>query len=92
MAATNGSGTAQRNSTFYTPGDWEQPWLPTRADTNNVVPGATARFTFQLKATSNGHFNENFNLRANSLHWFNYAHLGNFYIPITVNPCGFVAE
>lgn len=87
IAATNSSGSATRVSSFYVSGDWEQNWLPGRADQDDVAPGQTARFTFQLRASSVGSYNEHFNLRANALHWFNYSYVSGFYIPITVSQC-----
>lgn len=87
LAATYAAGCCTRASTFYVPGDWEVNWMPGRADTDDVAPGQVARFTFQLRASSSGAYTERFNLVANSIHWFNYSYLGNYYIPITVTHC-----
>ena len=87
LDATTSAGTKSRVSSFYVAGDWETNSRPGRADVDNVAPGQTVRFTFQLRAASAGTFTEHFNLGALSLTYFNYPYLGNFYIPITVNHC-----
>lgn len=87
LAATYAAGCCTRPSTFYVSGDWEQNWLPGKADTDDVAPGQVARYTFQLRAASGGLYYERFNLVANSIYWFNYPYMGNFYIPITVQHC-----
>ncbi len=88
LSAVNSTGTATRNSSFYVSGDWSSAYEATMADVDDIAPGVTARFTFKLKAPlAGGTFTERFSLRANSLWWFNYATLGNYYIPISVTHC-----
>lgn len=87
LAAVASSGSPQRNSSFWVSGDWSSEWLVGPADQNPVNPDGIGRFTFKLYARYAGSYNEYFNLRANSLWWFNYSDISGFYIPISVAHC-----
>lgn len=80
-----------RVSSFYVSGDWQANWLPGIPDgTASIGVDATATFTFQLRASSAGTYNERFDMLANSNFWFDYWESGYFsgwYIPITVQHC-----
>jgi murein DD-endopeptidase MepM/ murein hydrolase activator NlpD len=91
LYATNSSGTATRNSSFAA-SDWPYVYSPGKADVATVNPGQVGRFTFNLYAAFEGNYTERFSLGAHkikngSLYFFNYAALGNYYIPITVTHC-----
>ena len=78
-----------RTSSFRA-ADWSSGWLATGIDYAAVAPDGVGRFTFGLKAAPPpGSYAESFNLLANSLHWFDHARLGGFYVPIRVTDgCG----
>jgi hypothetical protein len=84
LAATNGAGTATRNSSFQA-SDWSNAWLVSPPDLDGTGPDENISFTFGLYAAPpQGVYIENFNLRANALWWFDYDTLGDYYIPIHV--------
>lgn len=84
LASTNNTGTATRNSSFQA-ADWSNAWLVTGADQATVPPNQVGQFTFGLYALpAQGDYTEWFNLRANSLWWFDYQTAGSFYLPIYV--------
>jgi murein DD-endopeptidase MepM/ murein hydrolase activator NlpD len=95
LAAVTNSGTATRNSYFWvpnTPPPWEgSQWLVGAAGISSVAPNATGTFAFPMKGSAYGTFNERFNLRANSLWWFDYYETGGingWYVgPITIEHC-----
>ena len=88
LSAVNDAGNGTRNSLFYVSGDWTTTWEATKADVDNIAPGATARFTFMLKApATSGTYWERFNLRSNGVWWFPYSYIGSYYIPISVQHC-----
>ncbi len=88
LAATNASGTDVRASAFRA-SDWSNEWLATPLDESSVAPGGIGTFTFGLRAgPPPGLYNEPFNLRANSLWWFDYRTIGYYYVPIQVVSSG----
>lgn len=72
------------DSRFAAP-DWPYRSMATTVDQAAVKPDQVGRFTFGLRAGSTlGSFEETFNLLAQSVRWFDHAHLGGYYIPIIV--------
>jgi len=66
--------------------DWPFSWMATFVDAASVPPDSIGRFTFGLRGgPPPGSYIETFNLLSQSLHWFDHARLGNFYIPIVVS-------
>ena len=66
--------------------DWPFSWMATLVDASAVPPDAVGRFTFGLRGgPAPGSYTETFNLLSQSVHWFNHARLGGFYIPIVVS-------
>lgn len=64
--------------------DWGSSWYATNVD-SATAPGQVGRFTFGLYGgPAPGSYRETFNLVANSLFWFDHAHLGGFWVPINV--------
>ncbi|HLY35916.1 MAG TPA: M23 family metallopeptidase [Candidatus Limnocylindria bacterium] len=75
---------AQHSSPFKA-ADWGSTWFATNVDQSAVGPDGIGRFTFGLHAdVTPGSYDEDFNLLANSLRWFDYARLGSFHVPIYV--------
>lgn len=75
---------ASRTSGFVAT-DWYSSWVPTPLDQPAVGPDGIGRFTFGLRAgVPVGSYAEAFNLFANSLRWFDWNRLGQFYVPISV--------
>ena len=73
------------HSSYFRATDWPLPWLPTYVDAASVAPDGVGRFTFTLRgAPTVGNYTETFNLLAESLHWFDWARLSGFYVPIFV--------
>jgi hypothetical protein len=71
-------------SLFRTPA-WPFAWMATILDPPSVPPDGIGRFTFGLLGSpAPGSYTERFNLQAQTLRWFNYARLGNYYVPIVV--------
>lgn len=65
--------------------DWPSTWVATNVDQASVPPNYTGRFTFGLKAIDPpGSYIERFNILANSLFWFDYVGISQFYVPIHV--------
>ena len=65
--------------------DWPYPSMATKVDQSNVGPGGTGRFTFGLRGgPKEGSYREDFNLLSQSTRWFDWNHLGGYYIPIIV--------
>lgn len=91
LAATDSNGTAVRNSAFQA-ADWSSAWFATVMDQAAVGPNGAATFTFGLKANPTvGSYREHFNLRAETLWWFDYGRIGSYHIPIQVtasSTCG----
>ncbi|MDP9467378.1 MAG: M23 family metallopeptidase [Chloroflexota bacterium] len=66
--------------------DWPSSWMATYLDTASVPPDGVGRFTFGLRGSpALGSYRETFNLLAQSVHWFDHARLGGFYVPIVVS-------
>jgi hypothetical protein len=75
---------AQRASDFRG-ADWPSSWVATNLDQAAVVPDGVGRFTFGLKAIdAAGNYDEDFNILANSLAWFDWSRLSSFHVPIQV--------
>jgi murein DD-endopeptidase MepM/ murein hydrolase activator NlpD len=67
-------------------GDWPSASIATYLDAASVPPDGIGRFTFGLRGSpAQGSYRETFNLVAQSLHWFDHARLGGFYVPILVS-------
>ena len=90
-ASPNRDPFSTRVSSFYVSGNWEASSIPGAPDGGSAIPlNGTATFTFQLRGSQQGTFNERFNLKASNNFWFDYWEPGYFagwYIPITVNHC-----
>lgn len=83
LSATNEAGNATRQSAFRA-SDWPSGHRATDVDAT-TPPGATGRFTFGLYAAPPyGVYYEYFNVRADSLHWFDITNITSFYVPIRV--------
>jgi murein DD-endopeptidase MepM/ murein hydrolase activator NlpD len=80
------------HASLFRASDWPYSWLATLVDASSVPPDSVGRFTFGLRGTpAPGSYTESFNLVAHLVHWFDYARLGRYYVPIVVSdvtPCG----
>jgi hypothetical protein len=75
------------HASAFRAGDWPYTWMATLVDAAGVPPNGVGRFTFGLTGwPAPGSYSEAFNLQAYGLHWFDYARLGGYYIPIVVTP------
>lgn len=84
LAATVVGGNDVRSSAFRA-SDWTNEWLASGLEEKAVAPGAVGTFSFGLRAgPPPGSYVENFNLRANSLWWFDYRAIGKYFVPIQV--------
>lgn len=74
------------HTSLFRASDWPYSWMATFVDTTSVPPDGVGRFTFGLRGTpAVGSYRETFNLLAQSVHWFDHARLGGFYVPIKVS-------
>jgi murein DD-endopeptidase MepM/ murein hydrolase activator NlpD len=74
------------HSSPFRAADWPYSWMATLLDASSVPPDGVGRFTFGLKGSpAPGSYSEAFNLQAQSLRWFDYQRLGNYYIPIVIS-------
>jgi len=65
---------------------WPFAWMATVLDAPSVPPDGVGRFTFGLLGSpAPGSYTERFNLQAQTVRWFSYARLGNYYVPIIVS-------
>jgi murein DD-endopeptidase MepM/ murein hydrolase activator NlpD len=64
--------------------DWPSGTIATWMDQTTAAPNAIARFTFGLRGTQVGSFDETLNLLSNSIRWFDHDALGGFHLPIIV--------
>lgn len=75
---------ATRSSAFRA-ADWPSSWVATNVDALSVPPGGVGRFTFGLRGGAwPGFYDEQFNLLANSVAWFDHARIGYYHVPIRV--------
>lgn len=86
LGTVTSSGGTHRDSTFYVAGNWISLSNTGAADSNNVAPDQTVRFTFPLYASQQGVYQEWFNLGAEGLTYFNYPYFG-YNLSITVTHC-----
>jgi hypothetical protein len=74
------------HGSLFAASDWPSSSMATFLDATSVPPDGVGRFTFGLRGSSPlGSYKEAFNLVAQSLHWFDHARLGRFYVPIVVS-------
>jgi len=74
------------HASLFRASDWLSSWMATFVDAASVPPNGVGRFTFGLRGTPvAGSYRETFNLVAQSVHWFDHARLGGFYVPILVS-------
>jgi len=86
LYSTTSTGVSTSVSAFQA-ADWESSTIVTQADQSSVGPDAIGTFTFGLKGNpSPGSYTNYFNLRAYALAWFDYGTIGDYYIPIVVDP------
>ena len=80
-----GTWSPAAHASLFKASDWPSSWLATYLDAASVAPDGVGRFTFGLRgSTALGSYRETFNLLALSVHWFDHARLGGFYVPIQV--------
>jgi len=80
-----GTWNPAQHASLFQAADWGSTWYATNVDQAAVAPNGIGRFTFGLHAdVTPGSYDEDFNLLANSLRWFDYARLGSFHVPIYV--------
>jgi len=81
-----GTWSPAAHSSLFRASDWPSTWIATYLDVAAVAPDAVGRFTFGLRGSQPlGSYRETFNLVAQSVHWFDHARLGGFYVPILIS-------
>lgn len=80
-----GTWTEGRQSSFYD-SSWQGPLTPALLQESSVAPGANGTFVFNVQAGQIGSFNEQFNLVAENITWFNNPSIT---VPFTVTSGNF---
>ncbi len=81
-----GTWSPASHASLFQATDWPLSWMATVLDAASVAPDGVGRFTFGLRGSPvAGSYRETFNLVAQSVHWFDHARLGGFYVPIVVS-------
>lgn len=86
LYSTTSTGVTASSSLFQA-ADWLGTTIATALDQASIAPDQIGTFTFGLKANPGvGSYTNYFNLRPSSIVWFDYDTLGDYYIPIVVDP------